>query len=149
VYNYGVDSYLPGNDLRYLVVNEDSYKGSPDRIQLSPEGKKIVKMPDGHWLLLSPRNQGGLGIFQCVSLHVANITESVAFYCNALKAHLIQFNTAGDRSAILSFAGPDSVQLELVELPTGVNLDRGEAFGRLAIETEDNAPMKISESISR
>ena len=39
--------------------------------------------------------------------------------------------------------------IELVELPKGQELRRGEAFGRLAIETEDNAAMGVSEALSR
>jgi hypothetical protein len=39
-YNYGLMSYGRGNDLRYIVVDEDSYVGPIDRIQYS-EGDRF------------------------------------------------------------------------------------------------------------
>jgi hypothetical protein len=35
----------------------------------------------------------------------------------------------------------------LVEAPQGVNINRGSAFGRMAIETEDSAPYYINDRV--
>ena len=117
-----------------------------------------MESPDRYWFLLVPdrkETSSTAGIFRFVSLHVTNLTESVDFYRDALNAKVVEkdksYPGAYDlgNSAMLTFTGDDGMHVELVELEAGVSLERGEAFGRFAIETEDNAPMKISESISR
>jgi catechol 2,3-dioxygenase-like lactoylglutathione lyase family enzyme len=121
--------------------------------------KKFVESPDGYWFLLTPNTtlrsgeKIGEGIFQYVSLHVQNVSESIDFYRDALDAEIVyrEIDSAllSPPSVLLSFAGPQSVHLEVVELDPAESLERREAFGRFALATEDLAPMKISESIDR
>lgn len=149
-YNYGVYNYPRGNDLRYISVDENSYVGPQEKIKLDNDGRKFVESPDGHWFLLSPETRVsgvkiGQGIFQYVSLHVESLLESTEFYCKTLNAKLVKSEM---KSCLLSFAGQQSVHIELVELEEGT-LEKRESYGRFAISTEDGAPMKISESINR
>ena len=110
------------------------------------DGQKFVESPDGHWMLLMPdkSNESYSGIFRFVSIHVSDLAESVCFYRDALGAVVVA-NSAN--SAMIKFG--EGVALELTQLEETLELERGDAFGRFAIETEDGGPMKISENIAR
>ena len=107
-------------------------------------------------------------IFKYISLHVRNISESIEFYRDALDAKIVLYKDPDHiiptPSALLSFShnSPDhqpqhqhyptnteECLVELVELGGNVSLDRGEASGRFAIETEDDASVRICDAISR
>lgn len=178
-YNYGINSYIQGNDLRYIAMRHDKFKGDTSMIMKSEDGKhSFLQTIDGYKILLVdiPENISTISAIVFISLHVNDLEESIDFYTTALKAKIIHedsddfpsgamrnrntdgMNTHIARSAILSFDSINEVQeqkkkqgvyIELVELSKDVELNRGEAFGRLAIETEDNAAMGISEAMGQ
>ena len=176
-YNYGINSYIHGNALRYIAMRRDRFKGDTSMIVKSEDGKhNFLRTVDGYEILLVdvPESLSTLSAILFISLHVTDIQESIDFYTTALKAKVIpedsdQFpigalKSRGDGSigknagsVVFRFdndkyeehKGQDSVYIELVELSKDIELTRGEAFGRLAIETEDNAAMEISEAMSQ
>jgi hypothetical protein len=51
-YNYGINYYERGNDLRYIVMSLSSYKGPLDDIEKDYNGRMYIQNPDGHWIYL-------------------------------------------------------------------------------------------------
>ena len=170
-YNYGINDYLRGNDLRYIAMRKDRFQGDPWQIVESEDGKSnFLQTSDGYWILLVdvPDGKSSLSAILFISLHVTDIQESIDFYTIALNAKVIPQDSDdfpqgalksidnNIKSVVLNFDSNEDpsqkgkgVYIELVELPKGQELRRGEAFGRLAIETEDNAAMGVSEALSR
>jgi catechol 2,3-dioxygenase-like lactoylglutathione lyase family enzyme len=150
-HNYGIGEYARGNDLRYLEIFEDGFIGDETNLICS-EDDKFAQMPDGHFIKLVPRTvfPGEEGdtpreIFKGVSLHVSDLKSSISFYESVLEAECVSSDA---QHATFSFGsgsqGDGDVLVELHEAPGGW-VDRAEASGRFAIETNDGAPSSVAE----
>ena len=161
VYNYGVNKYDRGNDLRTIAIKESAFKGKDSLIERDPSGRKFVVTPDGHWLNLvesdtesnSKLHQGDS--IRSVSLHVSDLSSSVAFYEQVLGATVtlnpdkISASCVWDTSSKSSrknaqTAPTRNAAVNLFQLPEGQKMDFGESQGRFAIETEDGAQKIIA-----
>lgn len=170
-FNYGIYTYDRGNDLRYLTLSANNYIGPEALIQTDEmSGRRYLQAPD-HWILLeeSPVERDQLPVLY-VSLHVTDLEHSLKFYSNILGAspvHHFSHSNADEKSAVVSWELNDQVSIsseacadagrkntrgaciELVQLPPGQKVERAQAFGRFAIETEDNAPFYLAERLVR
>jgi catechol 2,3-dioxygenase-like lactoylglutathione lyase family enzyme len=157
VYNYGVNKYDRGNDLRTIAIKESAFKGKTSLIEQDPLGRKFIVTPDGHWLNLieseaasnSKIHQGDS--IRSVSLHVSNLASSVAFYEQVLGATVtlsadkISASCSWDPSNESNRKTPTkNAEVNLFQLPEGQAMDFGASQGRFAIETEDGAQKKIA-----
>jgi hypothetical protein len=158
-YNYGINEYKLGNDFRYLGMHLSAYIGPAEAIKVeTTTGYRYVLNPDGHMIRLIDHisiHECKQFPFVCISLNVSNILRASAFYHDILGA-TVEIKDA--ENLIISWDNGDcvcnantcmhvdkdrNVFLELVQLHQGEVVDRGQAFGRLAIETEDDAPAYI------
>jgi len=141
VFNYGVNRYERGNDLRSIALSRSAFIGDPSQIGRDPYGRQFVETPDGHWLNLiddaggdsSSQNDG----FKHISLHVPNLSASMIYYQKVLGAN-VKVNDDSS-SALCTWDTVSQTGIELVELPSGQIMDTQASQGRFAIETEDKA----------
>lgn len=173
-YNYGINSYERGNDLRYLAMSSSSFKGPPEMIEYDSEKRKFIQAPDGHWIHLideqeTSRPMNNLFPFLFISLHVFDLNSSKQFYTNVLGGEETHVNKEPQASTFITWRNGDciaalthidvttkptiqttgDVSIELVELPPSITFNRAAAHGRLAMETEDFAPAYINDRISQ
>jgi len=151
-YNYGVNSYIRGNDLRFLSVKRSQYCGSINLIQVDDLGRQYVESPDGYWFYLVDDSliNDFDETFLYVSIHVSNLKNSLSFYCNVLGAS--QFADAvpskaesSQLSAMITFDNKFGIQL--VEI--GDAVDRGTAHGRLAVEVLPGVPALVAGRVKK
>ena len=154
-YNYGVNNYIRGNDLRYLAVRRSQFCGSVDLIEFDNLGRQYIECPDGYWIYLVECDdlvKNTLDeIFLFTSIHVSNLKESLNFYCDVLGATQVldvaqSFEIANQPSAMVSFDNKFGIQLVELESVVG-QVDRGTAFGRLAVEVLPGVPEQISKRV--
>jgi hypothetical protein len=107
----------------------------------SAEGDKVAytQTPNGAGVRVVQQQGPIKEPFSLVSLRVSNLERSVAFYQNVLGMQLLR--SEGRRSdntqrAVMGY-GPDQTAFELVYLPNGPALDRGEAYVQMAVGTDD------------
>jgi len=154
-YNYGINEYERGNDYRYIAIAARDFgargiSGGFD-VTTVPGGYQVATTPDGYKYLLVPGTSGcnPYDPFLFVSLHVTNLAASVKYYTEVLGFKIFK-NVPGalntDKSAVIGF-DDKYCKIELVELPEGAKLDHKAAIGRMAIETEDEAPNGVAEKV--
>jgi catechol 2,3-dioxygenase-like lactoylglutathione lyase family enzyme len=150
-YNYGIDSYLRGNDLRHIAVRRAAVRDA-SAVHADGAGRQMMVSPDGYsFMVVDASPLAGAqpdDPFLFVSLHVSDLDAAITFYRDVLKATIVDAASVpgGERNARAVHArfAPDTPGVELVQLPAGVKLDRAIATGRFATETEDGAPEKVA-----
>lgn len=160
VFNYGVNRYERGNDLRSIAIKSSAFVGNKDLIGLDPAGRKFIETPDGHWLNLVDSDAANevasdqRDCVEAVALHVTNLVSSVKFYSEVLGAS-VEMNPDGI-SASCIWKSPSSGKsnglnrsaaqtgVVLFQLEEGKKLEFGASQGRFAIETEDGAQEEIA-----
>lgn len=160
VFNYGVNRYERGNDLRSIAVKSSAFIGDQGLIGLDPAGRKFIETPDGHWLNLvdsEADNEMASDQRDCVesvALHVTNLTSSVQFYSQVLGGSVV-LNSDGI-SASCTWKSPTSSKsngidwstaqtgITLYQLEDGKELTFEASQGRFAIETEDGAQEEMA-----
>jgi thiol-disulfide isomerase/thioredoxin len=149
-----------GIDLRYIAVAARDFgvRGEKGGFQVTPKlpgGYQVATDPDGYKYLLVPDTQGCSpdDPFLFVSLRVKNLEESLKFYTELdLKVFKnvpgsLSPNTPGvKKSAVVGF-DIQYFKIELVELEDGLVLDHKKGIGRLATETDDEAPIGVAEKV--
>ena len=118
VFNYGVNRYERGNDLRSIGLSRSAFIGNPSLIGIDSEGRQFVETPDGHWLnlILEVEDSGSpLSIFnpskiqndaiKRISLHVSNLTSSTKFYENILGSRVELSSDGNSASCYWDSAG--------------------------------------------
>ena len=162
VFNYGVNRYERGNELRSIGVSRSAFAGDRSLIGTDPSGREFLETPDGHWINLVDdggkeplRSIGGQDdSIQRISLHVSNLKSSMMFYENILGAK-VQMNE-DSTSASCSWddcntnkVGEQAILshtcVELTQLPAGLSLEFEASQGRMAIEIEDGAVEQIAQ----
>ena len=156
VYNYGINRYDRGNDLRQIGIRKSSFCGDKDIIGYDDSGRQFVQTPDGHFINLIDDNMETNTeeltslrridkIFDHIAIHVSNITESIAFYRDILCAKVedIHHNIAK------CYWYQNSVSIMLHQLENDESVDFGEAKGRFAIATNDGAIEEIYHHIQQ
>jgi len=127
-YNYGIGHYDLGNDFDAIHIEHDEvYNHLKDKAEKGPETSLLVRDPDGHKFYIYP-GKADLPLKR-LSLNVKSLAESKQFWEDIVGMREV---SSTDHSAVLTY-GPDQVALELRQLPVGVALNRGTAFGRYAI----------------
>ncbi|EKX48404.1 hypothetical protein GUITHDRAFT_159506 [Guillardia theta CCMP2712] len=154
-YNYGIDSYMSGNDLRYIALRASALKSDPSKLGYKTEtdpstGNKIVTGPDGYKFMVVDTSEGNKDEpFLFVSINVQNLDKALNFHTKVLGAQVFQ-STPGAlgsaKSAVIGFSDKGT-RLELVELPNQQSVDHALAAGRFATETEDGAPSYMGEKV--
>jgi len=155
-YNYGIDKYDLGNDLRYIAIAARDFgvRGEKGGFQVTPQlpgGFQVAIDPDGYRFLLVPNTHGcnPNDPFLFVSLHVKNLDASVKFYTETLYFKVFK-NVPGalnaPNSAVVGFE-EQYFKIELVELEHNLVLDHKKGIGRLATETDDEAPIGVAEKV--
>uniref|UniRef100_A0A6B2L5W2 Uncharacterized protein n=1 Tax=Arcella intermedia TaxID=1963864 RepID=A0A6B2L5W2_9EUKA len=155
-YNYGVEGYELGNDYRYIAIAARDFaqrarEAGADISPTLPGGYQVVSAPDGYRFLLVPGTEGcnGSDPFLFVSLHVTDLKKSLQYYTQVLGFKVFN-NVLGalgtSNSAVIGFE-ESTFKIELVELDALVKLDHKKGIGRLAIETEDEAPATVGEKV--
>lgn len=158
-FNYGIDSYKFGNDLRHIAVDSKAWKG-PEKEVVVEKGEGGVKRrfavsPDGYRYLLVDTGCEEVPSepFLFVSVHVADVEKSKKYYVDVLDANIRASGPGaeeGNENVMVGFdrAGT-GVCLELVQLPGGGKVDHALASGRFATETEDGAPEKVGDKVKK
>lgn len=157
VYNYGVNKYERGNDLRSIDIDFSSFCGSTSLIGEDPKGRKFIETPDGHWLhLVEDRAKNDAGVtdvrscISAVQIHVSDLASSARFYEDVFGAN-VEMNSDG--TATCNWNTPTTTvtskehsqtSVVLVQLAEGSSLDFLASQGRFAIETEDGAQEEIA-----
>ena len=142
VYCYGISHHARGNDLRFVAMRRDAYRGPEEDVITDAEGREFVEAPN-LWLRLVRGPSTRTVLF--VSLHVSDLKASLLFFQQTLGATLRSAWTAEDAAeaetrAWLEWDG-HGLGLELVQLPSGEAPLRCGGGGRLAIEAEGGAEM--------
>ena len=101
VFNYGVNRYERGNDLRSIGLSRTAFVGNPSLIGTDSAGRQFLQTPDGHWLNLVLEAGDGQFItdlqnpvkvqndsIKRISLHVSNLSSSIIFYEDILGARV-------------------------------------------------------------
>jgi len=150
-YNFGIDHYELGNDFRYIAIAARGFVLDPSQTvsPVLPGGYQIITSPDGYRFLLVPVSSGcnAEDPFLFISLHVTDLAKSIEFYTEL--GFTIFNNVPGalnNRSVVLGL-DEKYAKLELVQLEKGHPLDHKSAIGRLAIETDDEAPVVVAEIV--
>lgn len=161
-YNYGIDSYEKGNDLRYLAIKESALKNDPASLGYpvsEVNGDRLVTAPDGYqYLVVSSDKVGNFGQefepFLFTSIHVKDLAASMKFYTEVLGGEAFEDvpgATVGSKSIMIGYekGNAQQIMVELVELPPNEDLDFKMAAGRFATETEDGAEYSIAERVQQ
>lgn len=172
-YNYGVDSYKMGHDLRCITVactrsSEDFVPfqishikkqaerfgfrvNEPDQEIDDPNTICVIEDANGYFFkFVALADDGALELkrdpVQCVSLWVTDLEKSKKFWCDTLGAQLFQENKQ-NKTALIGFGSEDYCQLELVQIRDPESpVSHGQAFGRIAFSTR-NGPQKFYEAV--
>jgi len=157
-YNFGIDKYELGNDYRYIAIAAKDFgaravKGGYGVSPVLPGGYQIVADPDGYRYLLVPGTEGcnreDNDPFLFVSLHVTNLDASLKYYTEALDFKVFK-NVPGSlntpKSVVIGYE-EKYFKIELVEIEHGQVVDHKKGIGRLAIETDDDAPIGVAEKV--
>jgi hypothetical protein len=127
-YNYGIGSYELGNDYEAIHIEHDEvYNHLKDKAEKGPETSLLIKDPDGHKFYIYPGKTDHP--LKRVSLNVKHLSESKRFWEEIIG--MTEVNST-DHNVVLTY-GEGQCQIELRQLPAGIALNRGTAFGRYAI----------------
>lgn len=138
-YNYGIKSYAKGNDLVSITVSDST--GGEILKRAEAAGLKIEKdsvsglpsltSPDGYRFLVTA--SGNRTDVVEVSLNVSSLSRASEFY-QSVTQMVPGVSSPESKTAVFNY--PDSIfSLKLHE--TGSEIDRGKAFGRIAIGVFD------------
>lgn len=146
--NYGVPSYKRGNDLVGLTLSRSALKDASGLQTDDATGLQFVSSPDGYKFFMedAPASESG-DPFQRVTINVTNLDKSAELYSTVFGASVEREEVKGRPSLAVRFA-PRGASLRLLPLPEGTKLDRAEATGRYAVETEDGAPDALATRVS-
>jgi catechol 2,3-dioxygenase-like lactoylglutathione lyase family enzyme len=160
VFNYGVNRYERGNDLRSMAIKSSAFVGNKDLIGVDSAGRKFIETPDGHWIKLvdsGAANEGASDQRDCVesvALHVTDLASSVKFYSQVLGASVVVNPDGISASCVWKSASSGKSNgvnrsaaqtgIVLFQLEEGKKLEFEASQGRFAIETEDGAQEKIA-----
>lgn len=160
-YNYGIDNYEQGNDLRHIAIKRSALKANPADKGYTEEkdeqGRPFVKTPDGYKFLLVDTDEGpSYEPFLLVSLNTSDLEKARKFYTEVMGGTEFSKDIPGAeqsaKSAVFGWTDRqsedakcmDSVKLELVQLEgSNAVVDHKAASGRYAIETEDGGPEEM------
>lgn len=177
VYNYGVNRYERGNELRSIGMNIKSFVGDKSLIGVDSAGQKFLDTPDGHWLNLIDDSDDRISVLSTasnspiqiqdeaikfISVHVSNLTSSIAYYKDILGAN-VRINTENSPSSyavctwdqialsennffddIIGHVPVSPTAVILTQLSKGAKMEFEASQGRMAIETDDAAIEKIA-----
>ena len=146
-----------------------AFVGDNDLVGMDDNGLSFVRTPDGHFIQLveeitavnhmAPRGvKSQKDAIRHISIHVTNLTASIASYQHILGASVVVNETSNtaictwdklpteeasisDNKDIVS----SHVGIELHPLPAGTEMILGAAQGRFAIETDDFAAAEIAQ----
>ncbi|KAI6188588.1 Glyoxalase-like domain-containing protein [Aphelenchoides besseyi] len=143
-YNYGVGSYELGNDYEAIHIESDEvYHSLKDKAEKGPETSLLVRDPDGHKFYVYP-GKTDLPVRR-VSCNVKSLSESKTFWQEHLGMKEIH---TSDKSSVLTY-GKDQCSLELIQLDSTMNLNRGTAYGRIAFTYSTNDLKDFQERIRK
>ncbi|CAD5217643.1 unnamed protein product [Bursaphelenchus okinawaensis] len=126
-YNYGVGKYRLGNDYEAIHIENDSvYQSLKDKAETGPENSLLVKDPDGHKFYVYPGKCENP--VRKVSVNVKDLGKTREFWKDQIGMDEVSHT---DDAYVLSF-GKDQAAWEIRQLPQGTELDRAEAYGRIA-----------------
>lgn len=147
-YNYGINKYKRGNDLRYICVNIPGAearavaKGYELQMKKGPDGASYLSTVDGYVFRFateaeSKAVQAGADPFLYVSLNVENLDKAVEYWTKI--AGMTEFGSSKTRNQAGDYVfvgfGTNQTKLQLVQLPPGIQVSHEEAFGRVAFAT--------------
>ena len=104
LFNYGINRYRRGNDLRGLIFKSSSYKGDLNLLERDSLDQRFLQTPDGHLIIIeddevtieaplsryvtSTIMKCGNNALKKISLHVSNLQASVEFYRDILRGNV-------------------------------------------------------------
>jgi len=153
-YNYGIDSYAQGNDLRYIVLEVDSVdsvlRQAKEAGYTVDEVNGFVFTNDRYRFKLVYRTKDRREPFRLVSLHVTDVKKSRDYYTSSFGMSVFSSKDVNgalksDDSVLVGFS-EDQTLIELVEL-RDAKLDHAKALGRIASAVEDNGPWTIGAKV--
>lgn len=153
LYTYGKYFYRRGNDIRYLAIDESSFKGDSASVLVDIQGRKFIETPDELWVCLnSGKDQDSVSEVltlpspTCyVSFHVQDIQMSKKKILQNLNRSWSIVSESDDSQSASSIMLAHSssfgrVGLELVQLPVEFGqLSRSENLVGLAYTCDDIA----------
>ena len=171
LYQYGVNRYPRGNDLRGLVFRACAYKGDLSLLEQDPSGRWYLETPDNHWIILVDdeikmnkkfkindipvASSKKISSIKFISLHVSNLNDSIKFYQSTLGATVSQGVDKSSAMCIWKCRNPthesEGNQMSEAEVPLGgvgvelVELLPGEALDLR--ESQGVLAVEIEESI--
>ena len=154
--------------LTHLFTRNLAFVGDNDLVGIDDNGLSFVRTPDGHFIQLVDEStdvnqrvtQGTKSqndAIRHISIHVTNLTASIASYQHVLGANVVVNETSNTAmctwdklpSEIASSTHKEivrsSVGVELHPLPSDTEMILGAAQGRFAIETDDIAVAEIAQ----
>ena len=160
-YNFGVEQYEHGNDYRHLAIRRNALTTDPASKGFTEtkneSGNSFLTMPDGYPVMLVDTNEGyEHEPLLFVSLYTTDVEKARKFYTEVLGANEFHgIPGASNDGVMLGWADKqdesdkrlDSFKVELVPRKDGQSIHFKDSQGRLAIETEDNAPAAMAEAV--
>jgi len=141
-YNYGIDKYTKGNDLRYVAISDPSGEKAKAARELEytivdheVENNKLVTGPDGYQYLLYQKppfstEDNNEEQFLYVSLNCSDLRKTREYWVDVLG-----FQVFSDESKSL-IVGPSASQTKLEFVEISEPIDHAKAYGRIAFATK-------------
>lgn len=143
-FNYGVTNYKRGNDLNTIQLYKQNSKGEDMEKKLIEgfEGAKAARGKDGVYRLI---NDDFLFKFVDGKAKSEQLIEGLVLNCTNLKETVAYYKKIGltvvdGPKGLLKYDTFDYFQLGLNQV---AQIDRGEAFGRLAVACADEDVQKV------
>jgi lactoylglutathione lyase len=142
-YNYGVKSYVLGNDFGGITIRSKEVIERAKASNYPITSDNVLVSPDGYKFFILPEDQPASDPVVSVALNITNLEKSVDYWSNVLNMNLI---TKSDTSAVLSYK-ENSAQLKLQKIDVPIN--REKAYGRIAFAVPLNIQPHIDEVIKK
>lgn len=145
-YNYGVSSYVLGNDLQGITIQSDTIVNKAKELDYpvaEEGGQYVLTAPDGYrFFIVAGQGHSTSDPVKSVTLSCTNLEQTIKYWQKTLGMQVVQ---QSDRAVTLSFRPEKGFALQFQQLEGA--LDRAKAYGRIAFAVPFDEQPKIDEKI--
>jgi len=142
-YNYGVKSYVLGNDFGGITICSKEVLERAKANNYPVTSDNVLVSPDGYKFFIIPEEQPTSDPVVSVALNITNLDNSINFWNKVLNMNLV---SKSDKSVVLSYK-ENSAKLELKKIDAPLN--REKAYGRIAFAVPYDVQPNIDEVIKK
>lgn len=146
-YNYGVSSYVLGNDLQGITIQSNTIVTKAKELDYpvaEEDGQHVLTAPDGYRFFIVPGQENRTSDpVTSVTLSCTNLDQTIKYWQETLGMQVVQ---QSDKAVTLSFPPLEKgFALKFQQLEG--SLDRAKAYGRIAFAVPSDEQPKIEEKI--